>query len=178
MTSVDLKALVRTIPDWPKPGIAFRDITTLLADGQGFAAAIAALVEVARPLAPDAIVAIDARGFLFGAPVAVDLGIGIMPARKGGKLPGATIGIDYALEYGDDRLELHADAIRPGQRILIVDDLIATGGTAAATVELVRRAGGEPVAALFAIDLPALGGADRLRLLNCPVHALMMFDGH
>ena len=129
MTSRDsLKELVRTIPDFPKPGIQFRDISTLLADGAGFAASIVAMTDIARPLSPDRIVAIDARGFLFGAPVAVALGAGVIPARKRGKLPGATLGVDYDLEYGTDRLELHVGAVLPGHRALIVDALIATGG--------------------------------------------------
>ena len=173
-----LKALVRTIADFPKPGIDFRDISTLLADGAGFAAAIDAMVALARPLNPDRIVAIDARGFLFGAPVAVALGAGVIPARKKGKLPGATLGVDYALEYGTDRLELHVGAVLPGHRALIVDDLIATGGTALACVKLLREAGAEVVGALFAIDLPDLDGADRLRAAGIPVSSLMAFAGH
>lgn len=173
-----LKALVRTIPDFPKPGIAFRDISTLLADGDGFSASIDAMVALAKPLKPDRIVAIDARGFLFGAPVAVALGAGVIPARKKGKLPGAILGVDYALEYGTDRLELHVGAVLPGHRALIVDDLIATGGTALACVNLLREAGAEVVGALFAIDLPDLGGADRLRDAGIPVHSLMAFSGH
>ena len=173
-----LKALVRTIPDFPKPGIEFRDISTLLADGAGFAASIDAMVALARPLNPDRVIAIDARGFLFGAPVAVALGAGVIPARKKGKLPGATLGVDYALEYGTDRLELHVGAVLPGHRALIVDDLIATGGTALACVNLLREAGAEVVGALFAIDLPDLGGADRLREAGIPVNSLMAFAGH
>ncbi len=173
-----LKGLVRTIRDFPKPGIDFRDISTLLADGAGFCAAIAAMVDIARPLAPDRIVAIDARGFLFGAPLAVALGAGVIPARKKGKLPGATLGVDYALEYGTDRLELHVGAVLPGHRALIVDDLIATGGTALACVHLLREAGADVVGALFAIDLPDLGGADRLRNEGVRVSSLMAFSGH
>jgi adenine phosphoribosyltransferase len=172
-----LKSLVRTIPDFPKPGIAFRDISTLLSDGRGFSAAIEALVGLARPLSPDRIIAIDARGFLFGAPVAYALGAGVIPARKKGKLPGATLGVDYALEYGTDRLELHVGAVLPGHRALIVDDLIATGGTALACVNLLREAGAEVVGALFAIDLPDLGGAERLRGAGIPVSSLMAFSG-
>lgn len=178
MTRDALRALVRTIPDFPKPGIAFRDISTLLADGSGFAAAIAELTAIARPWAPDRIIAIDARGFLFGAPVAVALGAGVVPARKRGKLPGATIGVDYDLEYGTDRLELHVGAVLPGCRVMIVDDLIATGGTALACVELLRQAGAQVVGAAFAIDLPDLGGADRLRAKGVPVESLMAFGGH
>ncbi len=178
MTRDGLAALVRTIPDFPKPGIKFRDISTLLSDGKGFAAAIAEMTAIARPLSPDRIVAIDARGFLFGAPVAVALGAGVIPARKKGKLPGATLGVDYDLEYGTDRLELHVGAVLPGYRVLIVDDLIATGGTALACATLLREAGAEVVGAVFAIDLPHLGGAERLRAANVPVESLMAFDGH
>jgi adenine phosphoribosyltransferase len=178
MDTAALRALVRTIPNFPKPGIEFRDISTLLSDGAGFSAAIDAMVALARPLDPDRIIAIDARGFLFGAPVAVALGAGVIPARKKGKLPGATLGVDYALEYGTDRLELHVGAVLPGHRALIVDDLIATGGTALACVNLLREAGADVVGALFAIDLPDLGGADRLREAGIPVHSLMAFAGH
>ena len=178
MNADDLKSLVRTISDFPKPGIEFRDISTLLSDGDGFAASIEAMVELARPLNPDRIIAIDARGFLFGAPVAVALKAGVIPARKRGKLPGATIGVDYILEYGTDRLELHVGAVLPGHRALIVDDLIATGGTALACVKLLREAGADVVGALFAIDLPDLGGADRLRGAGVPVSSLMSFAGH
>ncbi len=178
MDAEALKSLVRTIPDFPKPGIAFRDISTLLADGAGFAASINALVSLARPLDPDRVIAIDARGFLFGAPVAVALGAGIIPARKKGKLPGATLGVDYALEYGTDRLELHVGAVLPGHRALVIDDLIATGGTALACVNLLREAGAEVVGALFAIDLPDLGGAERLRQAGITVQSLMEFSGH
>jgi adenine phosphoribosyltransferase len=178
VTPTELKALVRTIPDFPKPGIEFRDISTLLADGPGFAAAIAALTAIARPLNADRVVAIDARGFLFGAPVAVALGAGVIPARKRGKLPGATLGVDYELEYGTDRLELHVGAVLPGHRAVIIDDLIATGGTAIACARLLREAGAEVVGAAFAIDLPDLGGADRLRAEGVPVDSLMAFAGH
>ncbi len=173
-----LKSLVRTISDFPKPGIEFRDISTLLADGEGFRFAVDAMVAIARPLNPDRVVAIDARGFLFGAPVAVALGAGVIPARKKGKLPGATLGVDYDLEYGTDRLELHVGAVLPGHRALIVDDLTATGGTALACVNLLREAGAEVVGAVFAIDLPDLGGADRLRAEGVMVSSLMAFEGH
>ncbi len=178
MTRDQLQALVRTIPDFPQPGVQFRDISTLLADGLGFAASVKAMADIARPLQPDRIIAIDARGFLFGAPVAVALGAGVIPARKKGKLPGATLGVDYDLEYGTDRLELHVGAVLPGHRALIVDDLIATGGTAMACVKLLRDAGAEVVGAVFAIDLPDLGGADRLRAAGVTVESLMSFGGH
>jgi adenine phosphoribosyltransferase len=175
---IDLKSLVRTIPDFPKPGIQFRDITTLLIDGQGFAAAVDALVELARPHGADLIAGIEARGFIFSGPVARALGIGLLPVRKPGKLPGPRIGVDYALEYGTDRLEIHEGACLPGHRVLLVDDLIATGGTALATIQLLRQSGADVPAALFAIDLPDLGGADRLREAGVEPRALMSFPGH
>lgn len=174
----DLKSLVRTIADFPKPGIQFRDITTLLIDGAGFAAAVDELVELARPYGADLVAGIEARGFIFSGPVARALGAGLLPVRKPGKLPGPRIGVDYALEYGTDRLEIHEGACLPGHRVLLVDDLIATGGTALATVELLRRSGAEVPAALFAIDLPELGGARRLHEAGVRSHALMEFEGH
>ena len=173
----ELKALVRTVPDFPKPGIAFRDITTLLLDRNGLAGAVDALcASVKHPI--DLIAAIDARGFVFGGAMAVQMGAGVMLVRKDGKLPGATIAEDYALEYGNDRLAIHADACPPGARVLIVDDLIATGGTALAAARLVRRAGGEVIGARFVIDLPDLGGADRLRAEGVAVESLMAFESH
>src|SRR4030095_14372130 len=154
VTSVadDLKALVRTIPDFPKPGIQFRDITTLLLDRVGLARAVDALaVTVDGPV--DLIAAIEARGFAIGGALAVKLGAGLLLVRKDGKLPGATIAEEYALEYGTDRLAMHVDACSPGSRVLIVDDLLATGGTALAAARLARRAGGELIGARFIIDL-------------------------
>jgi adenine phosphoribosyltransferase len=174
----ELKALVRTIPDFPKPGIQFRDITTLLIDGRGFTAAVDALVELARPHGADLIAGIEARGFIFSAPVARALGAGLLPVRKPGKLPGPRIGVDYALEYGTDRLEIHEGACLPGHRVLLVDDLIATGGTALATISLLRQAGAEVPAALFVIDLPELGGAALLEQAGVVAHSLMSFEGH
>jgi adenine phosphoribosyltransferase len=175
---MDFKSLIRTIPDFPKPGIQFRDITTLLIDGPGFAAAVDALVELARPYEADLVAGIEARGFIFSAPVARALGLGLLPVRKPGKLPGPRIGIDYALEYGTDRLEIHEGACVPGHRVLLIDDLIATGGTALATVALLRRSGAEIPAALFAIDLPELGGAALLEEAGVASHSLMSFAGH
>ena len=178
MTSAndDLMALVRTIPDYPKPGIQFRDITTLLLDGRGLAAAVDRLAESVRSPV-DLVAAIEARGFLVGAALAVKLGCGLMLIRKDGKLPGETIAEDYALEYGSDRLAMHADACTPGARVLLVDDLLATGGTALAAARLIRRAGGEVAGARFLIDLSELGGADALRAQGVEVEALMAFEG-
>jgi adenine phosphoribosyltransferase len=173
----DLRALIRTIPDYPKPGIQFRDITTLLLDGPGFAATIDRLADAIADAPIDLIAGIEARGFIFGAALAQRLGRGIVLLRKRNKLPGAVLGINYALEYGQDRIEMHADAVTPGARVLLVDDLIATGGTALAGVQLLRQAGAEVGAAAFVIDLPALGGAARLRDAGVAVHALVDFEG-
>jgi len=177
VTSADqLKALVRNIPDFPKPGIEYRDITTLLIDRVGLAAAVDALgASVEQPV--DLVAAIEARGFAIGGALAVKLGAGLLLIRKDGKLPGATIAEDYALEYGTDRLAMHVDAVAPDARVLIIDDLIATGGTALAAVRLVRRAGGVVVGARFLIDLPALGGAEALRAEGVEAISLMEFEG-
>jgi len=172
-----LKALIRTVPDFPEPGIQFRDITTLIGHTQGLAASVHHLAQRARAGGAQKIAGMEARGFIFGAAVAVSLGVGFIPVRKPGKLPIETIGIDYALEYGTDRLEMDPSAITPGERIAIVDDLIATGGTALATTELLRKAGARVEQALFVIDLPDLGGAARLRGSGVEVGALMDFEG-
>ncbi|MCL4672115.1 MAG: adenine phosphoribosyltransferase [Sphingomonadaceae bacterium] len=177
MSPDELKALVRTVPDFPEPGILFRDITTLIGHGQGLAAAVEHLAERAHDAGAQAIAGMEARGFIFGAAVAVRLGLGFVPVRKPGKLPIPTIGVDYALEYGSDRLEIDPSAVGPGQRVAIVDDLIATGGTALAAAQLLRTAGAEVDTALFVIDLPDLGGADRLRGSVITVDALMAFEG-
>lgn len=174
--NADIAALIRTIPDFPKPGIQFRDITTLLLDAKGFAASIERLA-AAVPTDVDLIAGIEARGFIFAAAVAAHLGKGLLLIRKEGKLPGATIGVDYALEYGTDRVVMHADACVPGQSVLLVDDLIATGGTALAAVRLIRQAGAEVAGAAFVIDLPDLGGADRLRGADVAVSTLVAFEG-
>lgn len=174
----DLKRLVRTIPDYPKPGIMFRDVTTLLGDAQGFKAAIARMAEPFRTEPVDAVAGIEARGFILGGAIADRLGCGFIPIRKKGKLPWKTIGQEYALEYGVDIIEMHEDALDHGERILIVDDLIATGGTAEAAIKLIRRTGGEIVGATFVIDLPDLGGAKRLEALGVKSHVLMTFEGH
>jgi adenine phosphoribosyltransferase len=175
-TNDDLKALVRTIPDFPKPGIQFRDVTTLLLDARGFAEAIERLAATIEKT-PDLVAAIEARGFILGTALARELGCGLLLIRKDGKLPGATIAEDYALEYGSDRLTMHVDACAPGARVLLADDLIATGGTALAAARLVRRAGGEVAGARFLIDLPALGGAEALRAEGVDVVSLLDFEG-
>ncbi len=171
----DLRALIRTIPDFPKPGVQFRDITTLLLDARGFASAVERLAPPG--LRPDLIAGIDARGFVFAAALALHLGTGLLLIRKDGKLPGQTIAEAYALEYGTDRLAMHVDACTPGAKVLLVDDLIATGGTALAAVRLLKRAGAEVLGASFVIDLPDLGGADRLRAEGVQVHTLLDFEG-
>ena len=175
---MDLRSLVRTIPDHPKPGILFRDITTLLADAAGLREAVTRLASpfVAQGIAH--VAGIESRGFILGAPVAVALGSGFVPLRKAGRLPADTLGTDYTLEYGTDRLEIHADALKPGDRVLIVDDLLATGGTAAAAVRLVRMAGATVVACAFVIELPELGGRSVLTGAGVDVCSLVAFDGH
>ncbi|WP_260583046.1 adenine phosphoribosyltransferase [Sphingopyxis sp. PET50] len=174
---LDLASLVRTIPDFPKPGIQFRDITTLIGDAAGFAEAVRRLAVRAASYSPDLIVAVEARGFLFGAAMATAMGLGLVPVRKAGKLPGVTIGVDYELEYGTDRLELHEGAVLPGHRVLLIDDLLATGGTILATADLIRSAGAEVAAALFVIDLPDLGGSARLAAGGLACETLIAFDG-
>jgi adenine phosphoribosyltransferase len=178
MTPDALKSLIRTIPDFPKPGIEFRDITTLIGHGEGFAACVAMLAERAQAAGAQAIAGMEARGFIFGAAVAAKLALPFIPVRKPGKLPVPVLAVDYALEYGTDTLEVDPDAVGAGQRVVVVDDLIATGGTALAAVQLLRRAGGEVAQALFVIDLPDLGGAEKLRGAGVPVQAVMAFAGH
>ncbi|MEZ5775875.1 MAG: adenine phosphoribosyltransferase [Hyphomicrobiaceae bacterium] len=178
MTDMPLESLIRTIPDYPKPGILFRDITTLLGNASGFRRAV---VDLAAPFAGrniDLVAGIEARGFILGGAVADRLGTGFVPIRKKGKLPHRTIGQDYALEYGVDVIEMHEDAIAPGRRVLLVDDLIATGGTAEAAAKLIRRSGGDLIGAAFVIDLPDLGGAQRLIDMGLACHTLVEFSGH
>lgn len=178
MTPVEIKALVRTVPDFPAPGILFRDITTLISHGEGLSACVDHLADRARAAGAEAIAGMEARGFIFGAAVAARMGVGFIPVRKPGKLPVKTIGIGYALEYGRDRLEIDPTAIPQGQRVVMIDDLIATGGTALAAAELLRMAGARVTHALFVIDLPDLHGAARLRDAGLTVEALMDFPGH
>ena len=176
--TMDLKSLVRTIPDFPKPGIQFRDITTLLADPAGLRAAVDELIWPFLKTGIDHVAGIEARGVILGGAVAHELGGGFIPIRKKGKLPHKTIGQEYSLEYGVDVIEMHEDAVKPGEKVLLIDDLIATGGTAEAAIELLRRSGAEVAAAAFVIDLPDLGGADRLRRRGVRVHTLVSFEGH
>jgi adenine phosphoribosyltransferase len=174
----DLKQLVRTIPDYPKPGILFRDVTTLFGDPQGFKALLTRMTERYRGVPIDVVAGIEARGFILGGAMADKLGCGFVPIRKKGKLPWKVFQQSYALEYGTDSVEMHQDALDRGKRALIVDDLIATGGTAEAAGKLITQAGGTIVGAAFIIDLPALGGADRLRRQGIDAWALLQFDGH
>jgi adenine phosphoribosyltransferase len=177
-TTSALKDAIRSIPDYPKPGLVFRDITTLLGDARAFRRAVDELVHPYAGGRIDQVAGIEARGFILGGAIAHQLSSGFVPIRKKGKLPHTTVSIAYALEYGTDEMEIHSDAVKPGDRVILVDDLIATGGTATAAVELLRRIGAEVVAACFVIDLPELGGADRLRALDLPVRTLIEFDGH
>lgn len=178
MDPAALKALVRTVPDFPARGILFRDITTLIANGPGLAATIDHLAAKTAPLAPAAIAGIEARGFIFGAALAARLGLGFVPLRKAGKLPVPALSLDYALEYGSATLELDPGAVADGQRVLLVDDLLATGGTALAGAQLLRQAGAVVDHALFVIDLPDLGGAHVLRQGGVTSLSVMDFPGH
>ena len=177
MSPAELKRLIRTVPDFPTAGIQFRDITTLIGHPQGFAASVRHLADKARSMGAEAIAGMEARGFIFGAAVAAELDLGFVPVRKPGKLPIKVIGIDYKLEYGTDRLELDPDAVKSGENVVIVDDLIATGGTAMAAAQLLRTAGARVDNSLFVIDLPDLGGAQKLRGMDVAVSSLMEFEG-
>lgn len=172
-----IKSLVRTIPNHPKPGIMFRDITTLLKDPVGFRITIQELVNRYLDWGIHKVVGIESRGFILAAPLAYGIGAGFVPIRKPGKLPATVIGHDYQLEYGSDRVEIHTDAITPGERVLLVDDLIATGGTAIASAELIDQLGGQIVECAFAISLPDLGGVSLLNERGLDCHVLAEFEG-
>jgi len=171
---MDLKSFIRDIPDFPKPGIVFRDITTLLRDREGLRSTVDLLRDKCASLSPDYIVGMESRGFLFGVPLAYQLGAGFIPVRKPGKLPAKIRAVEYELEYGTDRLEMHEDAMPPGSRVLIVDDLIATGGTAAATAQLVRNIDCDLIGFAFIIELNGLGG--RQKLPDVPIVTLIDYD--
>jgi adenine phosphoribosyltransferase len=174
----DLKATIRTIPDYPKPGIMFRDITTLLGNARAFRRAVDELVQPWAGSKIDKVAGIEARGFILGGAVAHQVSAGFVPIRKKGKLPHTTVRIAYSLEYGIDEMEMHEDALGRGDRVILVDDLIATGGTAEGAVKLLRQLGADVLAACFIVDLPELGGADKLRKLDVPVRTLLSFEGH
>jgi adenine phosphoribosyltransferase len=175
---LDLRAAIRAIPDYPKPGIIFRDITTLLGNARAFRRAVDELVQPWAGSKIDKVAGIEARGFILGGAVAHQVSAGFIPIRKKGKLPYKRVSIGYSLEYGIDDLEMHEDALDRGDRVILVDDLIATGGTAEAAVKLLRQLGAEVLAACFIIDLPDLGGAEKLRQLDVTVRTLIAFEGH
>jgi adenine phosphoribosyltransferase len=174
----DLRATVRTIPDYPKPGVMFRDITTLLGDARAFRRTVDALVDPWVGSKVDKVAGIEARGFILGGAVAHRLSAGFVPIRKKGKLPHQTVRMAYSLEYGIDEMEMHRDAVLAGERVILVDDLVATGGTAETAVKILRSIGANVLAACFVIDLPALGGAARLAAAGVPVRTLFAFEGH
>ena len=173
-----IKDAIRTIPNHPKPGIMFRDITTLLSNARAFRTAIDQMVQPYAGVRIDKVAGIEARGFILGGAVAHQLSVGFVPVRKKGKLPWRTIQQEYALEYGTDVMELHEDAVQPGENVLLIDDLIATGGTAIAAVNLIGQLGARAIGASFVIDLPELGGMDKLRARGLRVEALCAFEGH
>jgi adenine phosphoribosyltransferase len=174
----DLRAAIRSIPDYPKPGVVFRDITTLLGDARAFRRAVDERVQPWAGMKIDKVAGIEARGFILGGAVAHQVSAGFVPIRKKGKLPHKSVRIAYSLEYGLDEMEMHEDAVDEGERVILVDDLIATGGTAEAAVKLLRQIGANILAACFIIDLPDLGGAAKLRKLDVPVRTLVSFEGH
>jgi adenine phosphoribosyltransferase len=174
----DLRDSIRTVPDYPKPGIMFRDITTLLGDARAFRRAVDELVQPWAGMKIDKVAGIEARGFILGGAVAHQASAGFVPIRKKGKLPHKRVSIAYSLEYGLDEMEMHEDAVAKGERVILVDDLIATGGTAEGAVKLLRQMGADVLAACFIIDLPDLGGAAKLRKLDVPVRTLISFEGH
>lgn len=177
MSAEYIKSVIKTVPDYPKPGIMFRDVTSVLEDHRAFSSSIQMLVEKYGPMNIDKVAGTEARGFLFGAPLAIELGIGFIPVRKPGKLPRSTISESYELEYGMDTLEIHEDAIKPGERVLMIDDLLATGGTMVATANLIRRLGGIVEHAGFIISLPDLGGLQKLEDIGVQSHAICEFEG-
>ena len=174
----DLKSAIRTIADYPKPGIMFRDITTLLGNARAFRRAVDELVQPWAGAKIDKVAGIEARGFILGGAVAHQISAGFIPIRKKGKLPHTTVRIAYSLEYGIDEMEIHEDAVMRGERVIVVDDLIATGGTAEGAIKLLQQMGAEVLAACFIIDLPDLGGAEKIRRLGVPVRTLASFEGH
>ncbi|BDU31968.1 adenine phosphoribosyltransferase [Vibrio nigripulchritudo] len=177
-TIAQIKASIKSIPDYPKPGILFRDVTSLMEDADAYRATIALLVEKYKDMGFTKIVGTEARGFLFGAPLALEMGVGFVPVRKPGKLPRETVAQSYELEYGTDTLEIHTDAISKGDKVLVVDDLLATGGTIEATVKLIRQLGGEVEHAAFVINLPEIGGETRLKDFGLNVYSICEFEGH
>ncbi|WP_420828484.1 adenine phosphoribosyltransferase [Maricaulis parjimensis] len=177
MTEMDLKKAIRTIPDYPKPGIMFRDVTTLIGDARAFRVAVDRMVQPWAGAKIDLVAGTEARGFILGGAVAHQLSVGFIPVRKRGKLPHRTLIEEYELEYGQDAIEIHVDAVQEGDRVLLVDDLIATGGTAEASIKLLQRAGATVVGAAFVIDLPDLGGAKRIEALGVPVSSLIEYEG-
>ena len=177
-TISELAASIRSIPDYPKPGIIFRDITTLLGNPRAFRRAVDELVQPYAGLKIDKIAGTEARGFILGGAVAHQLSAGFVPIRKKGKLPRDTVRVAYSLEYGVDEMEMHRDAVQPGEKVILVDDLIATGGTAVAATQLLRQMGAQVVSACFVIDLPDLGGRRKLEDLGVDVRTLVEFAGH
>ncbi|HEY2404117.1 MAG TPA: adenine phosphoribosyltransferase [Steroidobacteraceae bacterium] len=177
-TLLEIQDSIRTIPDYPRPGVQFRDITTLLGNARTFRRVIDELVEPWSVAKVDRVAGIEARGFILGGAVAHQLAAGFVPIRKKGKLPHSTVRVAYSLEYGIDEMEMHEDAVSRGERLILVDDLIATGGTAEAAVKLLRKLGAEILGACFVIDLPELGGSKKLTDLGVPVRTLVSFEGH